>query len=327
VRRSSWGVFDTPDLAVPAQTSRLLEFDVLVQAQEGNLDRALSSCRAMLNTARSIGDEAQTVSQLWRLGYAITALRKLERVLAQGIPSLDALEAVQRLLEEEAGQPILLIAVRGERAANDHLFQAVEDGKVPAQEMADAEQMVANLAGPGQGATAWNDPVEVRAHRARFLRHMTRLVEICKLPDHQQAGPLARLGEDLPRQPTFLRLQCQGSHRMPQRCWRYRAELRSAAVAMAVERYRQANGHWPPSLVALVPRQLREVPIDPHDGKPLRYRQNGDGIVIYSVGPDLSDDGGLIDRSNPYRQGTDQGFRLWEPNLRRQGPTAAQPEK
>ena len=47
----------------------------------------------------------------------------------------------------------------------------------------------------------------------------------------------------------------------------------------------------------------------------------GDGIVIYSVSEDMVDNGGRIDReSNPFEPGMDIGFRLWNPESRRQPP-------
>jgi len=58
------------------------------------------------------------------------------------------------------------------------------------------------------------------------------------------------------------------------------------------------------------------VPADPFDGKPLRLGHLPDGLVIYSVGPDKTDDGGKIDRSHPGAPGTDLGFQLWDPDRR-----------
>jgi hypothetical protein len=37
---------------------------------------------------------------------------------------------------------------------------------------------------------------------------------------------------------------------------------------------------------------LNAVLTDPFDGQPLRYRNQGTGYVLYSIGPDLKDDGG-----------------------------------
>jgi len=48
------------------------------------------------------------------------------------------------------------------------------------------------------------------------------------------------------------------------------------------------GGQLPDSLEALVPEYLPELPVDPYDGKPLRYDQ----AKLWSVGGDLKDDGG-----------------------------------
>ena len=67
----------------------------------------------------------------------------------------------------------------------------------------------------------------------------------------------------------------------------------------AVELYRVRNGRLPESLAELVPGVIAELPIDPYTGEPLVYRlaEAGDpsaprGFILYSVGPDLTDDGG-----------------------------------
>ena len=62
------------------------------------------------------------------------------------------------------------------------------------------------------------------------------------------------------------------------------------------------------------------MPLDPYDGKPLRYRRVADGVIVYSVGPDGSDNGGNIDRTNPVKPGTDLGYQLWDVKHRRQPP-------
>jgi hypothetical protein len=51
------------------------------------------------------------------------------------------------------------------------------------------------------------------------------------------------------------------------------------------------NGELPESLEALVPGYLPVVPVDPYDGKPLRF----DRKKLRSVGPNLKDDGGNSD--------------------------------
>jgi len=70
------------------------------------------------------------------------------------------------------------------------------------------------------------------------------------------------------------------------------ARRAAAGTAVAACRYRIARGQWPDKLDDLVPAYLIVSPIDPFDGKPLRWKSGGEKIVIYSVGPDGKDDGG-----------------------------------
>ena len=55
----------------------------------------------------------------------------------------------------------------------------------------------------------------------------------------------------------------------------------------------------------MVPGYLEAVPEDPFDGKELRYKKLEPGYVVYSVGDDLEDQGGLSrneldDRNDPH---------------------------
>src|SRR5262249_45644893 len=100
---------------------------------------------------------------------------------------------------------------------------------------------------------------------------------------------------------------------------RTQATLRSAVVAVACERYRLKTKDWPASLDVLVKEKLLDaIPTDPMDNQPIRYRRTKDGIVVYSIGFDMIDNQGNIDRDHPYDPGVDLGFRLWNVDRRRQ---------
>jgi hypothetical protein len=85
---------------------------------------------------------------------------------------------------------------------------------------------------------------------------------------------------------------------------RARAHLDLAQTALAVERYRLATGKLPQQLEDLVPQYLAQVPTDPFDGNPIRYRPGPPGYLLYSVGEDGRDNGGRErddkDRDAPY---------------------------
>lgn len=69
-------------------------------------------------------------------------------------------------------------------------------------------------------------------------------------------------------------------------------EMRVLQVRAAIALYRKQRGAPPDHLDALVPEFLPEVPSDPFDGNPLRYRRTEHGWKLWSVGYDLKDDGG-----------------------------------
>ncbi len=74
-----------------------------------------------------------------------------------------------------------------------------------------------------------------------------------------------------------------------------------AATACAIERYRLARRQLPDRLDQLLPDWIERVPMDVMDGRPLRYRRlDSGGYRLYSVGWNLTDDGGRVAaRSRP----------------------------
>jgi hypothetical protein len=113
----------------------LFAYDALVRAQDKDVDGALASCRGILNSARSIGDEPSRWSMLVRVASNQMATRQVERTLAQGEPSEAALAFIQHDLENEAEQPLLLLALQGERGGMDELLQAIQEGEFTARSL------------------------------------------------------------------------------------------------------------------------------------------------------------------------------------------------
>jgi hypothetical protein len=60
-------------------------------------------------------------------------------------------------------------------------------------------------------------------------------------------------------------------------------------VVLALARYRADRGRYPEALDDLVDAYLRRVPLDVFSSTNLRYRREGDGFVLWSVGPDGED--------------------------------------
>jgi len=64
-------------------------------------------------------------------------------------------------------------------------------------------------------------------------------------------------------------------------------------VGLALELHRRRHGEWPNSLEAMTPNLLPDVPLDRFTGEPLGYRIEDGRPLVYGVGTDLDDDGGV----------------------------------
>jgi len=246
----------------------------------------------------------------------------VERVLAQGEPSTSALGTCRKLFEEEVSQPILLGLFRRERAWVADLVQAVDDGKVSGEQAALAMKWMRPWTG-WAAMDEWIHRMSVpRSEYVALLRHETRVVERLKeSPDAlwERAAEWAALRRQLPH---AAKGRADFDAGFIESTRDDEALFRAALVAIAAEQFRRGRGHWPTRLDDLVPEYLAAVPRDPFASQPLRLARRGDGIVIYSLGPNAVDDGGDVvpGAGLGKSRGRDIGIRLWDVDKRRLPP-------
>jgi len=289
----------------------LLELQATRRAQDGDINGSLRSLRGIIHVGRSLADEPTVLSQLARSTCQSAALRGLERALAQGVSDDADLRQLQQLLEDEASQPMLLVAARGARAGIHQLFTALENGDRTLEDLAGSPRPTGLDALEEMANSRLGRPRILQAH-AYSLRYATRLIEIAHLPAEQWLAATDQLELDFADPPPIASLLIKTLAALPRTCCRNQARLRCAMAGLAAERYRLKHGQWPDSLGELCPDFLATVPLDPYDGKPLRWRARRDGAIIYSIGPDREDNGGKLDRVLLVTPGTDLGFQLWD---------------
>ena len=64
-------------------------------------------------------------------------------------------------------------------------------------------------------------------------------------------------------------------------------------IGVAAYRFRLRHDRFPETANELVPKFLPSIPMDVITGHPLKYQLQGGLPMIYSVGVDLDDDGGV----------------------------------
>jgi hypothetical protein len=314
----------------------LLRLDAVRLAHDGKLDEALTSCRAALIAGRSMGEEPSLICQLVAIVGERVAWTGMERVIAQGEASDSALLACQEALADESGKPSLLTAMRGERAFQFEVIGWMIAGDDKRLALSGDQTVSQTFKNPVGRSGHWFVVGWLQENQAVNLELMTEAVEAAKMPVEEQVERF----KELDRKAKELRYAERPIGRyfmawaaipavvkVAQSFQRIEAERRCAVTALAVERYRRAHQRWPNSLDELTPVFLAKVPSDPYDRRPLRLRRLEDGVVIYSVGPDGKDNGGVLDRKYSHLVDKDIGFRLWNVDKRRQAPKAKEEDQ
>jgi hypothetical protein len=297
-----------------ASSAGLLDLDDLIRIQENDLAGAVIDVRAMINAGRSLAEDPSLAVQAGRANVAIAAVATLERILAQGQLAAPVLLELQALMEDEAKHPLALVALRGDRAAEDALMERVRNQRIGVPALFDGGAPPAFL-------YSWRT---LRENQARLLEENTRLAELARRPEPELAQALLAVEHEyydrwndanwLTRFYAFpfhslysLTVHAAG--------WqaRHRACLDLGIVGLASERFRLDHGRWPQSAGELVPSYLTGIPYDPYGKGPIQWKLSGTGLSIYSVCPNEIDDGGTWVRGNPHALTKDMGFRLDPP--------------
>jgi hypothetical protein len=292
----------------------VLLLDGWLRLQEGKIEQAWKSSRAIVNTARSLGDEPLLLSQMTRVALRRMAATLLERILAQGAISKGLLTEMQTALTEEASEPLLMRGLRGQRAAMYSTFLHWEKEGISWDELPRGRSSFFNE------GRVWiaGKSAKLRQGNSWSLNFHTMLIEELKKPGVSQYQALKNLGkivEEEDRKLIGWLLFMSVPLKMEKRSCN---NLHTTIAALAAERFRLRNNRWPKSLDELVKAGLlKEIPIDLMDGKPLRFRRTIDGLVIYSVGADGTYRGDALDDFATFAPGKERPeFRLWDVNRR-----------
>ncbi|MEI8382518.1 MAG: hypothetical protein WCJ09_20465 [Planctomycetota bacterium] len=96
---------------------------------------------------------------------------------------------------------------------------------------------------------------------------------------------------------SILMMQFGPSTNVDDLLLRRRVRQSALEILLAVQAYQRDNGQYPAELVAVVPRYLDQIPLDDFDqaGGTMRYRRDeADGAVVWSIGPDGVDGNGDV---------------------------------
>jgi hypothetical protein len=284
-----------PELSDCRTAARLLALAAKRDAITGNTPQAIDDLNSLFRIARAAGSDPIIVCSLVQIGIDTVGVKTLEAVL----PHVNRADELQRLTigDVDAARRQARRSLTGEEAFGLSIFSDLGSGRLTFTALMGAVRPQ----GPNPDAAADFPPLPM-------------LLRIFVMPSDVQAYKqyLERCREQVqePFTPTTIQEASDGAvkaahngvltsiivpalQRYLERVAMDEALRATALTGIAVDRYwLDHSGAFPATLDALVPQYLDDVPLDPFDGHTLRFFVRNDEALIYSIGPDLKDDGG-----------------------------------
>ncbi len=274
-----------PHLAATRHLARLFAAQALLHAHTGQPQQAMQDLEYLFSLLRATEAHPLLIPKL--VGLAIAGL------------GLDALQEIERTAPLPETSRRRLMDLLGRFDFHGEFAHAMLGERLLARVM---------LPSYRQELSSWRRSIArylQRRDEAKVLALMTELVEASRLPSHKLRTALESmksktLDRDYPyfSAVTGLLLPPLGTAHL--RHIETDARCRTSRISLALELHRSNHARYPDTLDALVPEFLPELPPDPFTGEPFVYRRraDGQGFIVYSVGENLTDDGGVEDEKS-----------------------------
>jgi hypothetical protein len=288
-----------PEFARLRTAARLLSCEANVQLHGGDAVGAARTCAAVGRIGRHVSADSFLIAHL--VAYAIEAIgvARLEAIL-QRAPTPEVAAAVTSALREYRPRP-LSEAMRGEAVIGMvSLGMVRKDPNGLSRVLAmgwDAEA--------GMGPEPKLSPAAIDRNTAYLIWLYRAVHRTVDLPYPQARPTFQVLGAELEARRkkgdpnvVLASLLSPVYTQVVERAGQNRARRSALLAAVSAVAWRARHGSLPRSLAAC----MKAVPMDPFDGKPLRYRVEGKGFVIYSIGPTGKYAGAPKEEGKPYRE-------------------------
>lgn len=269
-------------LAPFREVARELRAESVLARAEGRRGEAMQRALDAVELGGKIGRGGVLIHHL--VAYAILAIgHRTAEDCVEGLSAEEAREAGQRLDRILAGMPRLSDALAEDHKLSVITLRAMAGGKVP------------RLFDPGGGIPSLRDRAEDLAIRLFY----PKVWSLQKLNRYYQSAIAeaskryrARAPVSVPDDP-YLPFLASPSQQTSLLAARAETSLLLLRLELALQEYRAHHGAYPQTLAELKPGTMAAVPLDPFGAVPPVYRRQGSGYLLYSLGPDGVDDGGM----------------------------------
>ena len=305
--------------------TRLLCAEGLWRKRQGDIDGAVESTMTALKLVRRMEDEPFLISFLVRGAIFAITVDRLQRILEDA----DALpQTYWALMAELKAWDIDRNFVRGLQGERVFIIALCQWAQKKASLKELHELLYGNRHQPQINLAIWlsGKRIFIARNELVMLRYYEALISLVRKGVPYDWASLERLEkqwqEEVNRPAPWLSLGAVELtwddkafarslspfwSMVAQRAASYHALQRLGQVAITLRLYRREHGRYPETLKELVPKYLPSLPVDPFDGKPLRYKRLAKGFKVWSIGMDMKDNGGVWGKPR-----IEKGDIVWE---------------
>ena len=267
--------------------SRLAESQALLDVRSGSAHAALQPVELILDMSKAAQAEPTMIPVFTRYQLIWVAANALSDV-AQDSPIC---EADDRLLAAAFAaidlRDSLTNALEGDRASGIIVFQQIRGGKFP---YLFGDQKTSRSVQSAYRSFPFNSVLD--NDESYFLAEMRYRIDRCQKPYRVIAREETDGEPREPKYAMFSTLLLSPGDSVASSRDRAIANLSGSRIFLGILAYRDHFGSYPAKLGDL--KQVKwQLPEDPFSGKPFIYRTQGKGFILYSIGDDLKDNGGI----------------------------------
>jgi len=281
------------------QGTRIIRVQTALCAREGDVAEALDWCEVALRMSEHAASEPTLIAQLVCYAMHAIAFAELKQFLAEApVPPATASRFEQYLRNIDMYESFTNATV-GNRAMGCDTFGM-------------AHRQPRDFLGAGYDVDPWTalyrTPLGrplMRMDQMIYLEQMGKAIQISKLPARTAEPRLAALEADLHRMPPWQGILTRVVCFLHSGGWEKRdeavANIDLCRVVLALKAYKYERGLYADSLQQLQQTLDWQLPQDPFSGQDFVYQTQFKGFKLYSIGPDMDDDGGMsLERSQDY---------------------------
>jgi hypothetical protein len=295
-----------PHLSDLKRCSQVLQLRAIGELQNGESEKALDDVKLSLRLADSIHTEPFLISQLVRDAILYITLQPVYEGLVEHKWSDAQLAELDSELSKLDFLADYELSMRGERAGDIGIIEYLRHART-SHKISDifysirhndygitTGELVVFYFGPD----GWHDQTELKISQLiqRYISVANVDLQILSPTSVSNADAAVNVKIEHPTPFNPMERMLLPALGAAAKKFAYsQNSVNLARVAIALERYRLAHGEYPETLNALAPQFIEKLPHDIINGEPLHYRRTNDGqFILYSVGWNETDDGGLV---------------------------------